>query len=89
MIAIVKIFKNTLMTLLSCYATVFAQNTTIPQQPSSPEKSGVLNENGFQQKTDDLNINLKLDINDLVKNIVVKVNDVVPKIADNQTKIKL
>ncbi len=78
-----KIYKPALLVLLAI-ATLnnigFAQDTTTVKHPSH-EKSRDFGEKGFQLNMDDLNINLKMDINHLVNNILVQVNDIAPKIS--------
>ncbi|MDB4902598.1 MAG: hypothetical protein JWQ63_1879 [Mucilaginibacter sp.] len=67
---IVKIFKYTLLVLIPLLTSQvgFAQEINTSKQ------------NVSQQNTNDIDINFKLNINDLVKNLVVKVNEIAPKI---------
>jgi hypothetical protein len=77
-----KIYKPALLVLIAIAAIntiAFGQDTTTVQRPSH-EKSRDFGEKGFPFNMDNLNINLKMDINHLVNNILVQVNDIAPKI---------
>jgi hypothetical protein len=79
-----KIFKRSLFVLTLLAAQIgFAQETN-----SAKPKSKTDTENDFQQNINNLDLNLKLSINNLVNNIVVKATDIAPPINNGLSELR-
>jgi len=80
-----KIYKQTLLSLAAFLAVdtaCFAQTGTGPvtAQPQVVSDASACNDKAIQLKIDNLNVNIKIDLKYLEKNLVSVVNDIVPKI---------
>src|SRR6185312_3490344 len=79
----VKIFKPAmlvLMALASLNSAGFSQDAPKKEQPEAQKKPDEFDGQDFQQKLGDLNLNLNFNLKNLVNNIVVKINDLAPKL---------